>query len=128
MSIADGQVVLQRDIDGAVSMDFANSISRMGARAHPPAMQALCPPIRLRLAQVCIECALLLHMTACVRGARAADAWPAVEWCTVTRARPVFSTHTLCCGCHLGLHPDSGCLSPVCCRVAMSLNVSAGRR
>ena len=39
MSIADGQVVLQRDIDGAVSMDFANSISRMGARA-PPASHA----------------------------------------------------------------------------------------
>ena len=52
MSIADGQVVLQRSPDsGAVTMDFANSISRMGARAHPPAMQALCPPIRLRLAQ-----------------------------------------------------------------------------
>ena len=51
MSIADGQVVLQRSANGTVSMDFANSISRMGARAHPPAMQALCPPIRLRLAQ-----------------------------------------------------------------------------
>ena len=52
MSIADGQIILQRTPDGAVALDFANSLSRMGLRAYAPAMQTLCPPIRLRLSQV----------------------------------------------------------------------------
>ena len=52
MSIADGQIILQRTSTGAVALDFANSLSRMGLRAYAPAMQTLCPPIRLRLAQV----------------------------------------------------------------------------
>ena len=52
MSIADGQIILQRTQEGNVILDFANSLSRMGLRAYAPSMQTLCPPIRLRLAQV----------------------------------------------------------------------------
>ena len=52
MSISDGQIVLQRTSATTVSLDFSNSLSRMGVRAYAPAMQTLCPPMRLRLAQV----------------------------------------------------------------------------
>ena len=52
MSIADGQVVLQKDADAAVGVDARLSISRVGSRAYPPALATLAPSIRLQLAQV----------------------------------------------------------------------------
>ena len=61
MSIADGQVVLQRDADtGAVSVDPQASISRIGARAYPPALADLAIQLRFELAQVLPVCACLV--------------------------------------------------------------------
>ena len=53
MSIADGQVVLAHDDQSgsAVGVDARLSISRIGARAYPPALAGLAPSIRLQLAQ-----------------------------------------------------------------------------
>ena len=66
MSITDGQVVLQPPIspspaagDAASSrvpletnVDPRASISRIGSRAHPPALATLAPELRFNLAQV----------------------------------------------------------------------------
>ena len=52
MSIADGQVVLERAADATVGVDARLSISRIGSRAYPPALANLAPSIRLQLAQV----------------------------------------------------------------------------
>lgn len=53
MSIADGQVVLQRDdASGAVSVNPQASISRIGSRAYPPALADLAVQLRFELAQV----------------------------------------------------------------------------
>ena len=54
MSIADGQVVLERDRGDAgasVGVDARLSVSRIGSRAYPPALATLAPSIRLELAQ-----------------------------------------------------------------------------
>lgn len=57
MSIADGQAVFVRGDggDGASSsppcVDPAASVSRIGARAYPPALRAVGPAVRLELAQ-----------------------------------------------------------------------------
>ena len=67
MSIADGQVVLERDSADAsspVGVDVRLSVSRIGSRAYPPALAALAPSIRLQLAQVlhspCLHTSLLV--------------------------------------------------------------------
>ena len=53
MSIADGQVVLQRDsATGAVGVNPQASISRIGSRAYPPALAELAIDLRFELAQV----------------------------------------------------------------------------
>ena len=53
MSIADGQVVLQRDsATGAVGVNPQASISRIGSRAYPPALADLAIDLRFELAQV----------------------------------------------------------------------------
>ena len=53
LSIADGQVVLQRDsATGAVSVNPQASISRIGSRAYPPALADLAIDLRFELAQV----------------------------------------------------------------------------
>ena len=53
MSIADGQVVLQRDAaTGMVSVDPQASISRIGSRAYSPALADLAVQLRFELAQV----------------------------------------------------------------------------
>lgn len=63
MSIADGQVVLRRDADtGAVSVDPQASISRIGARAYPPALADLAVQLRFELAQVIRVCACLVFL------------------------------------------------------------------
>ena len=63
MSIADGQVVLRRDADtGAVSVDPQASISRIGARAYPPALADLAVQLRFELAQVVPVCACLVFL------------------------------------------------------------------
>lgn len=54
MSIADGQVVLQRsstDAAAPVGVDARVSVSRIGSRAYPPALAGLAASIRLQLAQ-----------------------------------------------------------------------------
>jgi F-type H+-transporting ATPase subunit alpha len=52
MSIADGQAVCVRgDGDAAYAIDPASSVSRIGARAYPPALRTLGPAVRLELAQ-----------------------------------------------------------------------------
>ena len=53
MSIADGQVVLQRDsATGAVRVNPQASISRIGSRAYAPALAELAIDLRFELAQV----------------------------------------------------------------------------
>jgi F0F1-type ATP synthase alpha subunit len=53
MSIADGQVVLQREAgSGRVSVDPQASVSRIGSRAYPPALADLAVQLRFELAQV----------------------------------------------------------------------------
>ena len=63
MSIADGQVVLERSSEAGapVSVDARLSVSRIGSRAYPPALALLAPSIRLHLAQVslCPSCEAL---------------------------------------------------------------------
>lgn len=75
MSITDGQVVLQPPIsqtpaagDAASSripletnVDPRASISRIGSRAHPPALATLAPELRFNLAQVNFE--ILQHFS-----------------------------------------------------------------
>jgi len=52
MSIADGQAVFVRAPGGgAPRVDAAASVSRVGARAYPPALRSIAPSIRLDLAQ-----------------------------------------------------------------------------
>ncbi|KAK9915373.1 hypothetical protein WJX75_008150 [Coccomyxa subellipsoidea] len=52
MSIADGQVVLQREAgSGRVSVDPQASVSRIGSRAYPPALADLAVQLRFELAQ-----------------------------------------------------------------------------
>lgn len=53
MSIADGQTVLRAGDAGSVgvSVDPRLSVSRIGSRAFPPALEALAPQIRFELAQ-----------------------------------------------------------------------------
>jgi F0F1-type ATP synthase alpha subunit len=52
MSIADGQAVFVRDSPTSPPcVDPASSVSRIGARAYPPALRALGPAVRLELAQ-----------------------------------------------------------------------------
>ena len=51
MSIADGQTVLRGDAGGdvaasGVSVDARLSVSRIGSRAFPPALETLAPQIR----------------------------------------------------------------------------------
>lgn len=49
MSLADGQTVLRPgggDAAAGVSVDAALSVSRIGSRAFPPALEALAPQIR----------------------------------------------------------------------------------
>lgn len=47
MSIADGQTVLRADVGSAgVSVDARLSVSRIGSRAFPAALEALAPQIR----------------------------------------------------------------------------------
>ena len=66
MSITDGQVVLQPPLGQApaaedvgssrmpleTNVDPRASISRIGSRAHPPALATLAPELRFNLAQV----------------------------------------------------------------------------
>lgn len=53
MSIADGQVVLQRESgSGRVTVDPQASVSRIGSRAYPPALADLAVQLRFELAQV----------------------------------------------------------------------------
>ena len=64
MSIADGQVVLQRDsATGAVSVNPQASISRIGSRAYPPALANLAVDLRFELAQVTFP-VFMLHRQA----------------------------------------------------------------
>ncbi|CAL8468619.1 g8159 [Coccomyxa elongata] len=52
MSIADGQVVLQRESgSGRVTVDPQASVSRIGSRAYPPALADLAVQLRFELAQ-----------------------------------------------------------------------------
>jgi hypothetical protein len=52
MSIADGQVVLQRDMSsGQVTVDPQTSVSRIGTRAYAPALSDLAVQLRFDLAQ-----------------------------------------------------------------------------
>ena len=61
MSIADGQVVLQRDsATGAVGVNPQASISRIGSRAYPPALAELAIDLRFELAQV--SCPILIFL------------------------------------------------------------------
>ena len=49
MSITDGQVVLLARADGPgtpINVDPRLSVSRIGTRAYPPALEALAPQIR----------------------------------------------------------------------------------
>jgi F0F1-type ATP synthase alpha subunit len=51
MSIADGQTVLRHAVGGdvdteGVAVDARLSVSRIGSRAFPPALEALAPQIR----------------------------------------------------------------------------------
>ncbi len=56
MSIADGQVVLQREDGGAaVGVDPQASVSRIGSRAYPPALADLAVQLRFELAQVRLD-------------------------------------------------------------------------
>lgn len=74
MSIADGQVVLQREegcSSGRVAVDPQASVSRIGSRAYPPALADLAVQLRFELAQV-----PHLHMTRLYPG------WPS----TILRA------------------------------------------
>lgn len=47
MSIADGQAVLRPAGDGArpLTLDCTTSLSRLGARAYPPALKELAPKV-----------------------------------------------------------------------------------